>query len=118
MTPILAFFYRKEIREYNNPFVNTMVNLSLITAGVYAVANVTSGIFVGRLPIYTETFNVLLLPFIINRIVPKKIKPILYFCCIVGFFFFFHLQFKDSGVYTTFLFDSMNYNKDLPYCNY
>ena len=118
VTPILAFFYRKEIKEYNNPFINTMVNMSLITAGVYAVANVTSGIFVGRLPIYTETFNILLLPFIINRIVPKRIKPILYFCCIVGFFFFFHLQFRNSGAYTTFLFDSMNYNKDIPYCNY
>lgn len=99
--PILAFFYRKEIREYNNPFINVMVNFSLITAGLYAVANVSSGIFIGRLPIYTETFNILLLPFIIHQIVPKKVKPILYFCCIVGYFFFFHLQVKDGRMYYT-----------------
>lgn len=101
VTPILAFFYRKEIKAYNNPFINVMVNFSLITAGIYAVANVSSGIFIGRLPIYTETFNILLLPFIIHQIVPKKVKPILYFCCIVGYFFFFHLQAKDGGMYYT-----------------
>lgn len=109
VTPILAFFYRKEISEYNNPFINVMVNFSLITAGLYAVAHVTSGILVGRLPVYTETFNILLLPFIIHRIVPKKVKPILYFCCIVGFFFYFHLQARDGGLYySTDLFKDMD----------
>ena len=98
---ILAFFYRKEIREYNNPFINVMVNFSLITAGLYAVANVSSGIFIGRLPIYTETFNILLLPFIIHKIVSKEDKPILYFCCMVGYFLFFHLQAKNGGIYYT-----------------
>lgn len=99
--PTLAFIYRKEIREYNNPYVNVMVNFSLITAGLYAVAYVSSGIFIGRLPMYTETFNILLLPFIIHQIVPKKVKPILYVCCIVGYLLFFHLQAKDGGIYYT-----------------
>lgn len=99
--PTLAFIYRKEIREYNNPYVNAMVNFSLITAGLYAVATVSSGIFIGRLPMYTETFNILLLPFIIHQIVPKKVKPIIYVCCIVGYLLFFHLQAKDGGIYYT-----------------
>lgn len=99
--PTIAFIYRREIKEYNNPYVNAMVNFSLITAGVYAVASVSSGIFIGRLPIYTETFNILLLPFIIRQIVPKRFKPILYFGCIVGYFLFFHLQAKDGRMYYT-----------------
>lgn len=107
--PTLAFLYRKEIKEYNNPFINVMVNFSLITAGLYAVAHVSSGILIGRLPIYTETFNILLLPFIIHRIVPKRVKPILYFCCIVGYLFYFHLQARDGGLYySTDLFNDMD----------
>ena len=106
---ILAFLYRKKIREYNNNFVNVMVNFSLITAGLYAIANVSSGIYIGRLPIYTETFNILLLPFIIHKIAPKKDKPILYFCCMLGYFLFFHLQARGGGIYyTTDLIGGMN----------
>lgn len=114
VTPTFAFIYRKPIEEYNNKYVNIMVNTSLITAGVYAVAFVSSGVFVGRLPIYTEVFNLILLPFIIDNIVPKRIKTLMYLCCIIGFFMFFHLQAKDGGIYyTTYLFDNMDLAKDL-----
>lgn len=107
--PSLAFIYRKEISEYNSPYVNVLVNLSLITAGVYAVARVSSGIFIGRLPTYTETFNILLLPFIIHHAVPKKVKPVLYFCCVAGYLLYFHTQAKDGGIYyTTDLIDGMD----------
>ena len=99
--PSLAFIYRKEISEYDNPYISVLVNMSLITAGVYAVANVSSGIFIGRLPTYTETFNILLLPFIIQRVVPKRLKPVIYFCCVAGYMLYFHLQAKDGGLYYT-----------------
>lgn len=106
---VLSFIYRKEIQSYNNPYVNIMVNLSLITTGLYAVANVSSGIFVGRLPIYTETFNILLLPFIIHQVVPKKAKSIIYISCILGYFLYFHLQARNGGLYyTTDLIDGMD----------
>ena len=114
VTPVLAYIYRKDIARYNNPYINVMVNFSLITAGLYAIGYVTSGIYVGRLSIYTELFNILLLPFIICCISPKKIRPILIFCSIVGYLLFFYLQTKDgSTYYTTDLFDSMNMAKDI-----
>lgn len=117
VTPIMAFVFRREIKEYNNPYINIMVNCSLITAGIYAVAHVTSGILIGRLPVYTETFNIILLPFIIKRCVPERSRFLVRLCCIVGFMLFFHLLAKDSYGYTTYLFDSLNYNKDVPYLN-
>lgn len=114
VTPVLAYIYRKDIARYNNPYINVMVNFSLITAGLYAIGYVTSGIYVGRLSIYTELFNILLLPFIICRVSSKKIRPILIFCSIVGYLLFFYLQTKDgSTYYTTDLFDSMNMAKDI-----
>ena len=114
VTPVLAYIYRKDIARYNNPYINVMVNFSLITAGLYAIGYVTSGIYVGRLSIYTELFNILLLPFIICRVSSKKIRPILIFCSIVGYLLFFYLQTKDvSKYYTTDLFDSMNMAKDI-----
>lgn len=114
VTPVLAYIYRKDIARYNNPYINVMVNFSLITAGLYAIGYVTSGIYVGRLPIYTELFNILLLPFIICCVSSKKIRPILVFCSIVGYLLFFYLQTKDGSMYyTTDLFDSMNMAKDI-----
>lgn len=114
VTPVLAYIYRKDIARYNNPYINVMVNFSLITAGLYAIGYVTSGIYVGRLPIYTELFNILLLPFIICCVSSKKIRPILIFCSIVGYLLFFYLQTKDGSMYyTTDLFDSMNMAKDI-----
>lgn len=114
VTPVLAYIYRKDIARYNNPYINVMVNFSLITAGLYAVGYVTSGIYIGRLPIYTELFNILLLPFIICCVSSKKIRPILIFCSIVGYLLFFYLQTKDGSMYyTTDLFDSMNMAKDI-----
>lgn len=114
VTPVLAYIYRKDIARYNNPYINVMVNFSLITAGLYAIGYVTSGIYVGRLSIYTELFNILLLPFIICRVSSKKIRPILIFCSIVGYLLFFYLQTKDGSMYyTTDLFDSMNMAKDI-----
>lgn len=73
-TPTLAFIYKDKIAEFDNPYINVMVNMSLITGGLYAVGVVTSGIYMGRLPLYTNLFGLILLPFILKRVLPKQAK--------------------------------------------
>lgn len=51
---ILSFVFKKWIDAKNNKFINMCVNMSIITMGIYLVSMVTSGIFLGRLPIYTS----------------------------------------------------------------
>ena len=104
---VLAYIYRKNINEYNNKYVNVWINASVITVGLYTVGVISSGVFVGRLPIYTEIYNVLLLPFLLRKIIPPDTRKILYIACLVFFMLFFYLMMRES-YYTTDLFDSMN----------
>lgn len=104
---ILAFMYRDRIRAYNNRYVDLWVNASVATTCLYSVGVISSGIFVGRLPIYTEIYNVLLLPFILKRIIPKESKMLLYIACVGFYMLFFYLMTKNL-YYTTDLFASMN----------
>lgn len=64
---VLAFICRENIKEYNNKHINLWINTSVITVVLYTVGVISSGVFVGRLPIYTEIYNVLLLPFLLKK---------------------------------------------------
>ena len=108
-TPTLAFIYKDKIAEFDNPYINVMVNMSLITGGLYAVGVVTSGIYMGRLPLYTDLFGLILLPFIIKRVLPKNMRGPIGVAAILLYFLYFYLQAKDGGIYyTTNWFSSMD----------
>ncbi len=108
VTPILAFIYKDKIAEYENPYVNVMVNMSLITGGLYAVGVVTSGIYMGRLPIYTDLFGLILLPFILKRVLPNQSKGTVFAACLILYFVYFYLQTNNNTYYTTNWFPSMD----------
>ena len=102
VTPVLAFVYKDKIAEFENPYVNVMVNMSLITAGLYAVGVVTSGVYMGRLPLYTDLWGMLLLPFILKRVLPKQTKGPIWIAALLFYFLYFYLQANmENGVYYT-----------------
>jgi len=101
VTPTLAFIYKEKIAKFNNPYINVMVNMSLITGGLYAVGVVTSGIYMGRLPLYTDLFGLILLPFIIKRVLPKNMRGPIGVAAILLYLLYFYLQAKDGGIYYT-----------------
>lgn len=96
VTPILAFFGRK-IMSKEDRIVNVFVNMSIITACLYAVGVVTSGILIGRLPIYTQMYEYMLLPYVIDRCFTPDSRRILYLGSIVGFLIYFYLM--TQGIY-------------------
>lgn len=61
---ILAFIHRYEIEQKAPYIIKICVNMSVICVCVSAIANVTSGIYIGRLPIYFSVYNMILLPWI------------------------------------------------------
>lgn len=82
---VLAFVGRKQIALANNTLINMCVNISLVNVIMFAIASVTSGIMVGRLPGYTTIFNFLLFPYLLNRVFnEKKSKNLKFF--ITGFY--------------------------------
>ena len=50
---LMSFVGRKYVKAANNQMINVCVNCSIITMALYLVAMVSSGLYVGRLPIYT-----------------------------------------------------------------
>lgn len=69
---ILSFLGQKYIRNEKSPILNICTNMSVITTGIYLVSMVTSGIMIGRLPIYTSLYNFILLPKLIPLMFTKN----------------------------------------------
>lgn len=69
---IIAFFARKHIAAEENSLLNICVNMSIVSTGLYVLSMVTSGIMIGRLPIFTSLFNYILLPWELDLILEKN----------------------------------------------
>ena len=90
MPTILAFIGRRRIQWKNDRLMNVCVNMSIISTGIYLISMVTSGIFIGRLPIYFSLYNYILLPWQIDFLFTKKSSYVIKFCTI-GFYLIFYL---------------------------
>lgn len=65
---MLSFFGRKQLQSLNDPVINICTNMSVITTGFYMIAAVTSGIMVGRVPGYTNLYNLILIPGLLRHV--------------------------------------------------
>lgn len=90
---ILAFIYRDRIKDKLTPIIKLSINMSLIASGLYIISKVaSSGILLGRLPIYFSMYNLILLPWLLKNIFEKKEKDLIYYTMIVCYFAFFYYQ--------------------------
>lgn len=89
---ILAFGGRRIIRKVDDPLINFCTNMSIISAGLYLVSMVTSGIYMGRLPIYTSLYGYILLPWEIENIFNRKSRKIVYAGVLICYFLFYYYQ--------------------------
>lgn len=69
---ILSVIGYKQIRRANDPVINFCTNMSIVSTGLYLISMVTSGIFIGRLPIYASLYNYILLPWEIEHLFTKQ----------------------------------------------
>lgn len=92
VTPMIAFCGRKIIAQKNNAFINICVNMSVICVGIYFLGIFTSGVLVGRLPVYFELYNIILLPYLLKECFTKESSKIMFILCTVGFLGFYYLQ--------------------------
>lgn len=75
---LMALFGLKYIKADEDPVLFMCINMSIITAGISLVAMFTSGIMIGRLPIYVSLYSYIAIPGIINRMFTKNSKIIIY----------------------------------------
>ena len=89
---VLSVIGYKQIRSANDPVINFCTNMSIVSTGLYIVSAATSGIFIGRLPIYASLYNYILLPWQIKNIFTKRSKQLVYIIAVVGYLGFYVYQ--------------------------
>lgn len=95
---ILSLIGIKYIREADDPVINICVNMSIASAGLYVVSMFTSGIFIGRLPIYFSLYNYILLPWIIRNIFNKRSVLLVNSAMVLGYTGFYMYSIYTMGM--------------------
>lgn len=104
---IIAFWRRRLITSQAHPrYIDILINMSCVAVAISLIGNFTSGILIGRLPIYFSLGNVVLLPWLINNCFWDKDKPFIKACCYIGYFFYFiyymYISFGGMPYYSIF----------------
>lgn len=86
---ILSLVGRRRIAAENNPCINLCTNMSIISAGIYFVSMFTSGIFIGRLPIYFSLYSYILLPWEIENLFTRKSARMVYIVMTAAYLVFY-----------------------------
>ncbi|WP_296878378.1 EpsG family protein [Thomasclavelia sp.] len=89
---ILAFIGRKQIQ--GNKLINFCINMSIISAIFYFISSFSGGILIGRIPIYFDVFNLILIPWLIKNIFVESNHFIMYLIVGICYFAFFYLKAK------------------------
>ncbi|GAA6381907.1 biofilm exopolysaccharide biosynthesis protein EpsG [Intestinibacter bartlettii] len=90
---IISFIYRKRIKEISTPIIDLCINMSIMGTGIYIISKIlSSGVMIGRLPIYFTMYNLILLPWLIHNLFDKNERRLMYYLMIVCYFAFFYYQ--------------------------
>lgn len=89
---LLSLAGLRYVRAENDPVINISVNCSIVTMAIYAVAAVSSGIYIGRLPIYTTLMGYIAMPWLIDHMFTKSSAKIVKVCLILLYVAFFYYQ--------------------------
>ncbi|MBQ5951121.1 MAG: EpsG family protein [Lachnospiraceae bacterium] len=89
---VISFFLMPHIEYEKDPVVNLSVNMSILTTGLYLISMVSSGLILGRLPIYTSLFNYILLPWEVDHGFTSESRRILYIGMFAAYLVFFYYQ--------------------------
>lgn len=96
---ILSLFGKKTVERENSEIVNVCVNCSICTMTIYFFSVFSSGIYIGRLPIFTTLQGYAVVPWLINHMFAKTSAKIVTWCLIGGFLAFFYAQMHAWGIF-------------------
>lgn len=89
---ILSLIGIKYIRNADDPVINLSVNMSIVSMGFYVVSMFTSGIFIGRIPIYFSLYNYILLPWEIDNMFTRRSARLVYIITVFAYLAFYYYQ--------------------------
>lgn len=89
---ILSLIGKRCIDQENSAVVNLCVNCCACTAILYLVSVFSSGIYIGRLPVYTTLQGYAVMPWLINHMFTKQSAKIIAGGLVLGFVAFFYYK--------------------------
>ena len=89
---ILSLIGIKYIREADDPVINICTNMSIAASGLYVVSMFTSGVFIGRLPIYFSVYSYILLPWLVKSMFTKRSMQLILFLMVGAYIIFYYYQ--------------------------
>ena len=95
---LMALVGARYIRNSDDRVLNLCINASMVTMVLYLVSAVTSGIYIGRLPIYTTLHGYMILPTLIDKIFEKQTSRLIHVAMIAFYLLFFVYQMRQWGV--------------------
>lgn len=89
---LLSFYGKKYIDQANDPVINICVNCSCVTMALYLLSSVSSGIYMGRLPIYTTLMGYIAVPWLIDHIFSEESAKLVNITMVGLYLMFFYYQ--------------------------
>lgn len=89
---ILSLIGKRYVDEENSPVVNICVNFAACTCFIYFLSAFTSGIYIGRLPIFVTLPGYAVCPWLIDHMFTKESARIVKIVFVCGFLAFFYYQ--------------------------
>lgn len=93
----ISYIFRKQLSDKYTPIMKISTNMSIIAVCVYIISKITnSGILVGRMAIYFTTYNLILLPWLIDTAFKSKERMLIKYTMIICYLVLFYYQMKIS----------------------
>ena len=89
---VASFFFRRKIAAENDKLINICVNLSIASTGFYVISYFTSGLLIGRLPIYFSLANYILIPWMLDKFFEERSAKVIKIGFIILYSIFFYYQ--------------------------
>ena len=89
---IFSLLGLKYIKAEDDSVIDFCTNMSIVSTGLYIISMFTSGIFIGRLPIYVSLYNYILLPWEIDHMFTKESKRLIMIVMVAAYLVFYWYQ--------------------------
>ena len=89
---VLSMVGKRYVDKENSPLINMCVNCSICTSVIYLLSSFSSGIYVGRLPIYTTLQGYVAVPWLIDNMFTKESARLVKIALMGGYLAFFYYQ--------------------------
>lgn len=103
---LLSFIKRKQILAISNSIVNISINCTIIAFLFSVLSLFTSGILIGRLPMYFSLFSFILYPWLFKEVYNDDNTMMIKYLCYIGYTAFaIYYVFSQKLVYNNYVFN-------------